>query len=47
MKNYSINLGKGRKWKKKKDPDDISKEDLIFLIENTRYEENEIKEWHR
>ena len=41
-------LGKGVKLKKqKKDPDEISQEDLTFLLEKTKYVEHEIREWYR
>ena len=43
-------IGKGGKWKKKKkkrEKVDIPEADLIFLLTNTRYEENEIREWYR
>ena len=42
-----IFIGKSRKWKKRKETNKILTKDLIFLLENTKYSEVEIIEWHR
>ena len=42
-------LGKGGKYKKKsgKAKHTLTQEDIEFLKKNTRYDEQEIKEWYR
>ena len=42
-------LGKGGKWKKRsnKVKHTLTQEDIEFLKTNTRYDEQEIKEWYR
>ena len=40
--------GKGGKYKKKKGrKEEVKPEDLDYLVKNTRYEAEEIKEWFR
>ena len=41
--------GKSGKFRKKKVRivDDVSRDDMDFLLRKTRYEEEEIKEWYR